>query len=112
MYILTVILHVFVCLILIGVVLLQTGKGAEMGAAFGGSSQTIFGSRGAATFLSKLTVGAAIIFMVTSLTLSILSRDRPIISTVIDQTEEASSSTEVPSPVEEDETAMPDHKEE
>jgi preprotein translocase subunit SecG len=82
MYIFIVIIHVIVCLILMGVVLLQAGKGAEMGAAFGGSSQTIFGSRGAATFLSKLTVGAAVLFMVTSLTLSILSRERSIASTV------------------------------
>jgi len=89
------VVHVIVCLILIGVVLLQSGKGAEMGAAFGGSSQTIFGSRGSATFLSKLTVGAAILFMVTSLSLSILSRSRSVVSTVIDQTQE-----EVPSPVE------------
>ncbi|MFQ5596986.1 MAG: preprotein translocase subunit SecG [Nitrospiria bacterium] len=89
MYTAIVIVHILVCLILIGVVLLQTGKGAEMGATFGGSSQTIFGSRGAATFLSKLTVGAAVIFMVTSLTLSVLSRERPIVSTIIDQTKKA-----------------------
>lgn len=78
MYILIVIIHVIVCIILMGVVLLQAGKGAEMGAAFGGSSQTIFGSRGAATFLSKLTVGAAVLFMITSLTLSILNRERSV----------------------------------
>lgn len=78
MYIFIIIIHVIVCIILMGVVLLQAGKGAEMGAAFGGSSQTIFGSRGAATFLSKVTVGAAVLFMVTSLTLSILSRERSI----------------------------------
>lgn len=84
MYILIVVIHLFVCLILMSVVLLQAGKGAEMGAAFGGSSQTIFGSRGAATFLSKLTVGAAILFMVTSLSLSILSRERSIAPSVVD----------------------------
>ncbi|MBI3803824.1 MAG: preprotein translocase subunit SecG [Nitrospirae bacterium] len=84
MYIFVVIIHLIVCLILMGVVLLQAGKGAEMGAAFGGSSQTIFGSRGAATFLSKLTVGAAVLFMITSLTLSILSRDRSIASSIVD----------------------------
>jgi preprotein translocase subunit SecG len=82
MYIFIVIIHVIVCIILMGVVLLQAGKGAEMGAAFGGSSQTIFGSRGAATFLSKVTVGAAVLFMITSLTLSILSRERSVASTV------------------------------
>ncbi|MFQ5543040.1 MAG: preprotein translocase subunit SecG [Nitrospiria bacterium] len=87
MYTVIVVLHVIVCIILIGVVLVQSGKGAEMGAAFGGSSQTIFGSRGASTFLSKLTVAAAVIFMLTSLSLSILSRSRSVVSTVIDHQE-------------------------
>jgi preprotein translocase subunit SecG len=68
------ILHVVVSLALILIVLLQTGKGAEMGAGFGGgSNQTIFGSRGAASFLSKVTTGAAIMFMLTSLTLAYLT---------------------------------------
>ncbi len=66
------IIHVLVCISLILLVLLQGGKGAEIGAAFGGSSQTLFGSRGAATFLSKLTTGAAIIFMLTSLSLAVI----------------------------------------
>ena len=64
------ILHVLVCVGLILVVLLQAGKGANMGAAFGGSSQTIFGSSGPGTFLSKMTTIVAIVFMVTSLGLS------------------------------------------
>lgn len=77
MYILMIILHVVVSLALILIVLLQTGKGAEMGAGFGGgSNQTIFGSRGAATFLSKVTTGAAVIFMLTSLTLAIMTKNR------------------------------------
>ncbi len=76
MYTLLTIIHLFVSFMMIGAILLQSGKGAEIGAAFGGSSQTIFGSRGAATFLSKLTVGAAIIFMVTSLSLAFLSKER------------------------------------
>jgi preprotein translocase subunit SecG len=67
------IVHIIVCLMLIAIVLLQSGKGAEIGAAFGGSSQTIFGSRGAATFLSKLTTIAAIVFMITSLTLAVVT---------------------------------------
>jgi preprotein translocase subunit SecG len=67
------IIHVIVCLMLIAIVLLQSGKGAELGAAFGGSSQTLFGSRGAATFLSKLTTIAAIVFMITSLTLAVVT---------------------------------------
>jgi preprotein translocase subunit SecG len=70
------IIHVIVSLALIFIVLLQTGKGAEMGAAFGGSNQTVFGSQGAATFLSKVTTGAAVLFMVTSLSLAVLSSRR------------------------------------
>jgi len=67
------IIHTIVCLFLIFIVLIQSSKGAEMGAAFGGSSQTLFGSRGAATFLSKLTTIAAVVFMVTSLLLAVVS---------------------------------------
>ena len=62
--------HVSVCIALIMIVLLQRGKGADMGAAFGGSSQTVFGSGGATSFLQKVTTAAAIIFMLTSLSLS------------------------------------------
>ncbi len=65
------IFHILACLFLIFVVLIQSSKGAELGAAFGGSSQTLFGSRGAATFLSKVTAIVATVFMVTSLVLSI-----------------------------------------
>ncbi len=83
MYTFLVIIHVLNCLVMIGVVLLQSGKGADMGAAFGGSSQTVFGSRGAATFLSKVTVGAAALFFLTSLGLSILTRERLGSSSVI-----------------------------
>jgi len=64
-------LHILVCLALIAIVLLQGGKGAEMGASFGaGSSQTVFGAGGGQSFLGKLTTAAAIIFMLTSLTLA------------------------------------------
>jgi preprotein translocase subunit SecG len=73
MTIFLVIIHTLVCLFLIAVVLLQSGKGAEIGAAFGGSSQTIFGSRGAASFLSKLTTVSAVVFMITSLSLAIVT---------------------------------------
>jgi len=68
--ILVTVLHLVVCVVLILVVLLQAGKGANMGAVFGGSSQTIFGSSGPGTFLGKLTTGVAIIFMLTSFSLS------------------------------------------
>jgi len=67
MYTLAVVVHVIVCFLMIAAILLQAGKGAEIGAAFGGSSQTVFGSRGPGTFLSKVTVVAAIIFMPTSI---------------------------------------------
>lgn len=74
MFVLLVILHVTVSIALIAVVLLQSGKGAEMGATFGaGGSQSVFGAGGGSTFMSKLTTGAAIIFMLTSLTLAYLS---------------------------------------
>ncbi|BFU93137.1 MAG: Preprotein translocase, membrane subunit SecG [Nitrospira sp.] len=84
MYTLIVIVHVFICFLMIGAILLQSGKGAEIGAAFGGSSQTVFGSRGPANFLSKLTVVVAAVFMVTSLTLAILAKQRNVSSTIID----------------------------
>ena len=64
------VIHVLACLFLIAVVLLQTGKGADMGAVFGGGSQTLFGSTGAGNFLTKLTTGTAIAFMITSLFLT------------------------------------------
>ena len=66
------ILHICVCVALILIVLLQKGKGAGMGAAFGGSSQTVFGSAGATTFLHKITTVIAVVFMLTSLGLSFL----------------------------------------
>jgi preprotein translocase subunit SecG len=65
------ILHVIVCVFLIAVVLLQRGKGAQIGAVFGGGAgSTLFGSRGAGNFLTKLTAIAATLYMVTSLSLS------------------------------------------
>ena len=84
LYTLVVILHVFVCFLMIGAILLQSGKGAEIGASFGGSSQTVFGSRGPANFLSKLTVIVAAVFMLTSFSLAILAKERNFSSTVID----------------------------
>jgi preprotein translocase subunit SecG len=70
--ILITIVHVLVCLFLIAVVLLQSGKSGDLAAAFGGQgSQTAFGPRGAASALSKATTWSAVIFMLTSITLSI-----------------------------------------
>jgi preprotein translocase subunit SecG len=66
-------LHFIACFVLIGVVLLQRGKGADLGASLGGGgANTIFGSRGAGNFLTKITTASAVIFMSTSLTLSYL----------------------------------------
>ena len=74
MHVFLIILHILVSIALIAVVLLQSGKGAEMGASFGaGGSQSVFGAGGGSTFMSKMTTGAAIIFMLTSLTLAYLS---------------------------------------
>jgi preprotein translocase subunit SecG len=77
MYLALSIFHLLVTLGLILIVLLQSGKGADIGAAFGGgSSQTVFGGRGAATFLSKMTSVLAVLFMLTSLTLTVLASQR------------------------------------
>ena len=70
MIILITTIHVIACIILVLVVLLQAGKGADMGAVFGGASSTIFGSSGAGNFLTRLTTGAAIVFMSTSIGLT------------------------------------------
>ncbi len=78
------VIHVMVCIALILIVLFQTGKGADMGAAFGGgSSQTLFGSTGASTFLSKATTVAAVVFMVTSLWLAYHSGNRGDATSII-----------------------------
>jgi preprotein translocase subunit SecG len=67
-------IHIIVCITLIVIVLLQAGKGADLGATFGtGSSQSLFGAGGGSSFLGKLTAGAAIIFMICSLSLAYLS---------------------------------------
>jgi preprotein translocase subunit SecG len=73
MKLILVLVHIAVCIALILIVLVQKGKGASMGAAFGGSSQTVFGSSGATSFLQKVTVAAAVIFMFTSLGLALIS---------------------------------------
>ncbi|MBN2242456.1 MAG: preprotein translocase subunit SecG [Acidobacteria bacterium] len=70
-------LHIIVSIILVLVVLLQTGKGADLAGAFGGGgTQTAFGSRGPASFLSKATTVAAVVFMMTSIGLSLISTQR------------------------------------
>ena len=81
-----IIVHVIVSIALIMIILLQTGKGADMGAAFGGgASQTLFGSTGSSTFLGKLTTAAAVIFMLTSLILAYRSGHRTPSSIMMNQ---------------------------
>lgn len=79
------VIHYGVCLLLIGLVMLQSGKGADIGAAFGGgSSQTLFGGRGPATFLNKATSTLAIVFFITSISLAHFSRNEMSESVVTD----------------------------
>ena len=103
------VLHVMVCLVLIVVVLLQRGKGAEIGAVFGGGAgSTVFGSRGAGNFLTKLTTGAAVVFMLTSLSLAYFATEGSE-STLFEEEQEAAAAAaeetspfaEVPAPAEE-----------
>jgi preprotein translocase subunit SecG len=99
------IIHVIVSIGLILVVLLQTGK-ADMGAVFGGSSSTIFGSSGAGNFLTRLTTGMAIVFMITSLTLGYFAGHKPS-ATIFDS---RTPSTQTPSAM--PETPQPQEKSE
>jgi preprotein translocase subunit SecG len=74
MYQLIILIHVFAAVFIVALVLVQQGKGATMGAAFGsGASQTVFGSRGSGSFLFRITVGLAVIFFATSLALNYLA---------------------------------------
>jgi len=84
MYFLVLLVHIVVCIFLIIVVLLQSGKAADLAGAFGGmGSQTAFGPRGSATLLSKATTISAVLFMVTSLSLSILATNRAGLGTSV-----------------------------
>src|SRR5512136_67969 len=87
-YYLITVLHVLVCIILILVVLLQSGKGADLSGAFGGgATQTAFGARGPQSFLSKMTTVAAILFMITSLALVAMTRKTAEPTSVLEQTQ-------------------------
>src|SRR5437870_13477234 len=98
-YTLLTIVHVLVCLFLIVVVLLQSGQAADLAGAFGGmGSQTAFGPRGSATLLSKATTGSAILFMITSLSLSIMATRRSGVGNTILEKHPASTSTKQPAP--------------
>ncbi len=70
------IIHILVCLFLVVIVLLQHGKGADIGATFGGSGQSLFGTEGPVPLLNKITTAAAIVFMLTSITLAYMSAHR------------------------------------
>ena len=97
LYYLFITVHVFACLFLIGVVLLQQGKGQDLASAFGGGgSQTAFGPRGSATVLSRATTILAAVFMVTSLGLSMMKPGR---SSVLDQ---VPATVEAPAPATEE----------
>jgi preprotein translocase subunit SecG len=91
MYILVLLVHIVVCLFLVVVILLQSGKAADLAGAFGGmGSQTAFGPRGSATLLSKATTVSAVIFMITSLGLSILAtRNAGLGTTVLEDMKNA-----------------------
>jgi preprotein translocase subunit SecG len=92
MTILITVIHIVVCLFLIAVVLLQSGKSGDIAAAFGGQgSQTAFGPRGAASALSRATTWSAIIFMVTSITLSIYASRKSGPSSVLSGTKSSQS---------------------
>ncbi len=69
------VIHVFTCVLLVLVILVQSGKGAEISSSFAGSSQTVFGSSGGANFFTRFTSAAAAVFMVTSLTLTLIGGD-------------------------------------
>lgn len=94
---LLIIIHVLISLFLIVVVLIQGGKGAELGSAFGGgSSHTLFGARGAATVLSKVTTIVAILFMITSLILTIISVRQPSVVKSVIPEEKTSAAPSTP----------------
>ena len=89
--------HVVVGVMIIGLVLVQRGKGAETGAAFGsGASATVFGAKGSANFLSRSTAVLAAIFFSTSLGLAYLGSERPVAKSIIEQP--ATSGTPAASP--------------
>ncbi len=88
------IVHVLVCFLLVGIVLLQHGKGADVGASFGGSSQSLFGSEGPVPLLNKITTAVAVIFMITSITLAYISANRSTGSVMSELLREQPAQTE------------------
>lgn len=95
---LLIIVHVLVCFILIGIILLQHGKGADIGASFGGSSQSLFGSEGPVPLLNKVTTAVAVVFMITSVSLAYISANKSTGSVMEVLNEQpAAESTQTPS---------------
>lgn len=103
------VIHVIVCVTLVLMILLQSGKGADIGAVFGGgSSTTVFGAAGAATFLSKVTIVAAITFMCTSIILTYFSgKSAKVQESLITQEQPVAPGAQPAAPVEGAETAVP-----
>ena len=100
MYTLVMFVHVLVCVFLIVVVLLQSGKAADLAGAFGGmGSQTAFGPRGSATLLSKATTASAVLFMVTSLALSIMATRNAGLGSSVLESAPATAPSGRPAPV-------------
>jgi len=94
----TMILHLFLCVGIIGLVLLQRGKGADAGAGFGaGASGTVFGARGASSFLSRTTAILATLFFITCLSLAYLGGKKVAPSSVVDRMSISTSSSSVSS---------------
>jgi preprotein translocase subunit SecG len=97
----TVVFHVLIAAAIVGLVLLQRGKGADAGAGFGaGASGTVFGARGSASFLSRMTATLAALFIATSLTLAYMGGRKPEAPTsVIDRVAPSSTATDTAAPV-------------
>ena len=114
------IVHVLVCLFLVGIVLLQHGKGADIGASFGGSSQSLFGTEGPVPLLNKITTAVAIIFMITSVSLAYLSANKSTGSVMtelsteqaVEQQQKTEGVSETPAPAVEESAEKLDKAEE
>lgn len=100
-------LHIIVCLFLILVVLLQQGKGADLSVFGGGSTQTAFGARGAATLLHKLTVGSFVVFILTTMGIAMMLGTGGTASVIDDEAETAAPAVPAPPAEVPEETARP-----
>lgn len=103
-----IVVHVIVCLFLICIVLLQHGKGADVGASFGGSNQSLFGTEGPLPLLNKITTFAAIVFMGTSITLAYLSVNKSTGSVMSDLKVQEQTTPVQPAPLPATQPAAPE----